>query len=102
MNLLTVEILARVLIFGGLCLVALIVVLATLRGKAETGVEGMIGKTGVVKTPLAPEGRVLAHGSLWTARVRGGASVPVGAKVRVLEVRGLELIVEPLPPEIWD
>jgi membrane protein implicated in regulation of membrane protease activity len=38
---------------------------------------------------------IRVHGELWRARSKG--DVPVGAKVRVLQVEGLKLDVEPLP-----
>lgn len=63
------------------------------RRKAVTGEAGMIGAMGMVKTDLAPEGTVLVHGEIWSAR--STQTVPAGGRVRVLEVDGLTLVVEP-------
>jgi membrane-bound serine protease (ClpP class) len=63
------------------------------RNKAITGEQGMIDQVGVARTDLAPEGKVFVHGEIWEAR----AAEPVtsGARVRVREVKGLKLMVEP-------
>jgi membrane-bound serine protease (ClpP class) len=42
---------------------------------------------------LAPDGRVRVHGEIWSARSPVRASV--GQAVRVAEVDGLTLVVEP-------
>jgi membrane-bound serine protease (ClpP class) len=58
-----------------------------------TGGAGLIGETGVVKTPLTPTGRIQVHGELWLARCT--QPVGVGQRVRVTAVDGLTLDVEP-------
>jgi membrane-bound serine protease (ClpP class) len=58
-----------------------------------TGESGLIGETGVVKTPLKPTGRIQVHGELWFARCR--TPVVAGQRVRVTAVDGLTLEVEP-------
>ncbi|MEZ5361986.1 MAG: nodulation protein NfeD [Bryobacterales bacterium] len=68
------------------------------RYKVTTGEEGMIGETGVVKMAIGPNGgRVFVQGELWWADA--ARPVPVGAHVRVKEVKGLRLTVESLEPE---
>lgn len=62
--------------------------------KAVTGEEGMTGAVGVAQTDLAPEGHILVHGELWAARA--AQKIPKGARVRVREVDGLTLLVEPV------
>ena len=62
------------------------------RQKVRTGVENLIGATGTATGPLAPSGQVRVLGELWEAR--SAESVPSGATIRVLAVRGLELDVE--------
>lgn len=59
-----------------------------------TGSSGLIGEIGLVKIPLAPIGRIQVHGEWWSARCR--TPVGVGQSVRVTEVDGLTLEVEPL------
>jgi membrane-bound serine protease (ClpP class) len=61
--------------------------------KAVTGEAGMVDALGVAKTDLGPSGTVLVHGELWDARAR--QPIAKGARVRVREVEGLTLWVEP-------
>jgi membrane-bound serine protease (ClpP class) len=63
-----------------------------------TGWEEMIGSVGEVRVPLDPVGQVFVEGALWRARVDDGSEpVPVGSRVRIREVDGLTLHVEPVP-----
>ena len=64
------------------------------RNKITTGTQGLIGETGVAKTPLTPEGKVFVHGEMWDAR----SDVPVqpGDAIVVRSVNGLHLVVEPV------
>lgn len=58
----------------------------------------LIEANGVAREPLDPRGYVLVGSELWSAEVPAErAPVPAGAAVRVLAVRGLTLLVEPLP-----
>jgi len=66
--------------------------------KAVTGEEGMVGALGVAETdlePLGPSGKVFVHGELWEARAR--EPITKGTRVRVREIEGLTLVVEPTP-----
>jgi membrane-bound serine protease (ClpP class) len=68
--------------------------------RVHTGWEEMIGALGEVRVPLDPVGQVFVEGALWRARVdESGAPVPSGARVRVREVDGLTLRVEPASAE---
>jgi membrane-bound serine protease (ClpP class) len=60
-----------------------------------TGVEAMVGEEGRTRTPVAPDaaGQVDVHGEIWRAYSR--EPLPAGARVRVVEVNGLTLLVEP-------
>jgi membrane-bound serine protease (ClpP class) len=63
-----------------------------------TGWEELIGAVGEVRVPLDPEGQVFVGGALWRATVDDGAApAAVGSRVRVREVDGLTLHVEPVP-----
>lgn len=62
------------------------------RNKVSTGVEGLIGEIGTVRSPLLPRGKVFVHGSLWDAVAP--APLPEGSQVRVTDVDGLLLKVE--------
>jgi membrane-bound ClpP family serine protease len=62
-----------------------------------SGVDGIRGALGVVTKPLAPAGYVRLGSELWKAElVSGNGPVSEGSAIRVVEVRGLTLIVEPL------
>jgi membrane-bound serine protease (ClpP class) len=60
--------------------------------KPKTGASGLVGKIGVVKEALMPEGKVFVHGELWQAISKD--PIETGAKVRVLNVVNLVLEVE--------
>jgi len=61
----------------------------------RTGRQGMIGRVGVVRAPLAPRGKVFVRGELWDAV----ADEPVAARreVEVIGLDGLTLQVAPRP-----
>ncbi|HEY6292597.1 MAG TPA: nodulation protein NfeD [Terriglobia bacterium] len=65
------------------------------RAKTITGEQGMINQVGVARTDLAPEGKILIRGEIWEAR--SAQPVAIGGRVRVREVEGLKLVVEPEP-----
>jgi membrane-bound serine protease (ClpP class) len=54
-----------------------------------------VGTTGVVVSPLSPQGRVRLHGETWKARTEGGDLLKDGP-VEVLGTEGLTLIVRRL------
>ena len=64
------------------------------RNKVVTGVEGLVGETGVAQTALSPGGKIFVHGELWDAV--SSSDVPAGQSVVVRRVNGLLLQVEPL------
>ncbi len=59
----------------------------------RTGERGLVGKIGVVKQAIDPEGKVFVHGELWKAVA--GKPIEKDCKVRVTHVEGLTLTVEP-------
>jgi len=61
--------------------------------KPVTGREGLIGKMGITKTVLNPEGTIFIHGERWQASTKG-ESIKEEEEVEVLEVKGLNLIVK--------
>lgn len=65
-----------------------------LHSRTATGVEGLIGEVGVVRSPLAPRGHVFLRGELWNAE--SDQPVEAGASVRVARVEGLTLKVVPV------
>lgn len=62
--------------------------------KAQTGASGLVGETGVARTALNPEGKILVHAEYWDAV--SSVAVTEGTRVRVLSVEGMRLKVEPL------
>ncbi|MCL4797787.1 MAG: nodulation protein NfeD [Bryobacteraceae bacterium] len=86
---------ALVLPFAAITLFLVTLVVRAHRNVSVTGTTGMIGKTGVARTPLTPNGKVFVHGELWDATCTAEAAE--GARVRVVSIEGLRLFVEPLP-----
>jgi membrane-bound serine protease (ClpP class) len=78
---------------GAITVFLMTVALRARRNKAVTGIEGLIGQVAVAQTELAPAGQVFVHGEIWNAV--SSSVVPVGERVRVRKVDGLELTVEP-------
>jgi membrane-bound serine protease (ClpP class) len=68
----------------------------TRRERLRVGAPGMVGEVGQVTSEVGPDaGEVFVHGELWAAR--SPEIVPRGEYVRVREVHGLVLHVEPRP-----
>jgi membrane-bound serine protease (ClpP class) len=66
--------------------------LRTYRKQVAVGREELIGKTGVVKTALAPRGLVLVEGERWAAVIDKGRAEPE-EEVIITKVDGLRLTV---------
>jgi len=81
-----------VLLVGGFVFFAVQRVVKAHRMRIAAGREDLLGRTGVAKTALNPEGMVLVYGELWTAVSEGGP-VESGAEVTVKRVEGLKLYV---------
>ncbi len=62
--------------------------------KPLPGAEGILEAVGVARTDIAPDGQVMARGTLWRARTLG-AAIAQGTAVKVKGVSGLMLMVEP-------
>ena len=60
-----------------------------------TGTHALIGEEGRARAALVPDapGQIDVHGEIWRALSR--EPIPAGAKVRVVDVTGLTLLVEP-------
>jgi membrane-bound serine protease (ClpP class) len=70
-------------------------VLKARRGPLLTGIERVVGCTGVTKTEIAPQGVVLVNGEDWNAEA-DAPPIGRGEKVQVLSVQGLTLKVRKL------
>lgn len=87
-------------LIGGIATVSASILLATIwftvktrRSQPVSGAEEMIGSTGEARSAFRDEGTVFIHGEIWRARTK--TPVKKGQKVRVLELDGLILTVEP-------
>jgi membrane-bound serine protease (ClpP class) len=61
-----------------------------------TGSEALIGMVGEVRSPLAPTGSVFVNGEWWKAETTDGSHVPRKEPVRVVDMIGMLLRVEPV------
>ena len=64
--------------------------------KPTTGVQGLIGESGVAVTVLNPEGTVRFHGEFWKATAIG-TNISEGAAITVLAVENLRMSVMESP-----
>lgn len=79
---------------GAIAIFLMTLVLRAHKNRVATGVEAMIGEIGIARTILGgPDGKVFVHGELWNATAK--SQIAEGARVRVREVDGLRVIVEP-------
>src|SRR5215831_16899536 len=78
---------------GAITVLLMSVALRARRNKVLTGVEGLVGQIGTAQTALAPAGKVFVHGEIWDAVA--SADVPIGERVVVQGVDGLQLRVDP-------
>ena len=80
---------------GTLAAIILFVVQRALRAQTQpvaTGVQGLLGVVGVASTDLNLDGKVFVHGELWNAT--GTRPIQQGEKIRVIQVDGLQLLVD--------
>ncbi|MCZ6507147.1 MAG: nodulation protein NfeD [Acidobacteria bacterium] len=87
-------------VIGSLVLTATVVLgtlvilaIRTFRSPVRTGSEGLLVETGVARTAIAPVGKVFIHGEIWNARAE--QEIAAGTTVRVVEVDGMTIRVEP-------
>ena len=90
-----------IIVPAALALAAIVLVLGRLalaaqRAPSVSGVEALIGEQGRTLTAVTPdrEGQVGVHGEIWRATSR--APIDAGTRVRVTQVEGLTIRVEPV------
>lgn len=71
------------------------------------GAMRLVGLSGVVTRAIDPSestarGRVTVEGESWNATTVGDDVIPEGARVRILEVEGTHVRVEPTGPDVLD
>lgn len=81
------------LLMGILSFFIFTMVIKTMRTKPVSGREGMLGKVGIAKEKLDPEGTILFMGEFWKAKSEGDI-IQKGTKVKVEKVEGLLLHVK--------
>lgn len=89
-----VAIMTITVLIAAFFLFAMGAVVRTRLKRSTTGREGMRGAVGVVRDTLDPEGYVFVAGELWHARSLNG-EIPAESKVRVVDIDGLIVVVEP-------
>ena len=83
------------IVIGAIAVVFILVVTVIVRSQrrpVNTGREGLIGQTAVVRAALDPKGTVFVEGEIWNAWMEGGKADP-GEEVTVTGVDGLKLRV---------
>ncbi len=91
-------VLVTVLALGGAFAFVLRKILAARQRPFAAGREAMIGRLGIVREALSPDGLVFVEGALWRASSVSGP-LQSGGQVRVVGVDGLRLKVEALRSE---
>jgi membrane-bound serine protease (ClpP class) len=87
-----------VLVCAGTTLFMVAGMTAAVRSRFSTptvGREGMVGEMGQAEVDVAPDGVVRIRDALWRARTNRATPIRAGDPVRVIEVQGLVLEVEP-------
>jgi membrane-bound serine protease (ClpP class) len=79
--------------------VGMTVILRAQAGPVDVTADDLIGRPGIVRSVLNPEGHVYVDGALWRARWTGeGRRAKVGTPVRVHATDGALVLVEPFEP----
>ncbi len=73
-----------VLVTSGFFVFAMTMAIRARLKKPTTGLEGLIGETGIVAIPLTPEGKVSVHGEFWNAV--SDQPIEKGEKAKVIGV----------------
>jgi membrane-bound serine protease (ClpP class) len=83
-----------VLVTSGFFIFAMTMAIRARLKKPTTGLEGLIGETGIVAIPLSPEGKLSVHGEFWNAV--SDQPIEKGEKAKVIGVTHLKLRVKKL------
>jgi membrane-bound serine protease (ClpP class) len=89
-------VLPTVVTVGGAVIVAGRLAVRARHAPASTGPQALVGRQTVVARSSGASGQAMVEGSWWN--VRGEAPLQPGQPVRIREVDGLDLLVEPVPP----
>lgn len=83
---------------GGFVLFVLVNIIRARRMPAQMGIETVVGRQAVARSPLDPQGFVFLDGEYWSAETEDGPVQP-GERVVITEVHGLRLKVKHPQPE---
>jgi len=82
------------LVTAGIFFTILMIAMRAQRAPILTGQESFVGRKGTARTSIAPFGTVQMSGELWSGELAPGEeTIPEGANVEVLEVKGVRVIV---------
>lgn len=79
---------------GAFFLLAIFLVLRSMRKKSVSGREGMIGAPVEVLEDIAPTGLVKSRGEMWIARSVSGLPIRKGSFGRIVDLDGIVVLVE--------
>ena len=85
-------IIPAVLVSAGFFIFAITKAINARLKKPTTGMEGLVGETGIAAVSISPEGKVSIHGELWNAFSE--QNIEKGEKVKVIGVVNLKLEVK--------
>jgi membrane-bound serine protease (ClpP class) len=85
-------IIPAVLVTSGFFIFAMTMAIRARLKKPTTGLEGLIGETGIAAVSMAPEGKVSIHGEFWNAT--SDQNIEKGEKIQVVGVVNLNLRVK--------
>ncbi|MEN6300086.1 MAG: nodulation protein NfeD [Anaerolineaceae bacterium] len=82
------------IITGGIFFAIMLFAIRAQKSPIRTGRESIIGKVGITRSPLNPNGEVQVGGELWSAKLESGSDyLPEGAMVKVIAIDGIRLVV---------
>jgi len=85
------------LVSAAFILIVLLGIVRLRKAKVVHGDNEFFETGGRAVTPLEPNGHIKIKGEIWKAVSKDGNTIPEGGMVKVIERKGMRLIVEPLP-----
>ncbi len=90
---------ATALVVAGFFVFVMTTILRAQAGPEGVALDDLVGRPGIVRSVLNPEGHVYIDGALWRARWIGDTKrAKVGTPVRVHSIEGAVVLVEPFDP----
>ena len=85
-------------VVGGILNVVAIIRALVFLNREKTNADSLLGKTAIVTEDidnLAGTGQAQVAGQIWMARAKEEQFIPKGTRVKILEISGVKLMVEP-------